>query len=486
MALPRIQILGISISPYTLAGWLCAVIGADAIVMALAGGRFGAKPLAVCTAIGAAAGIPLVYSALLRIGTERRRRAIYRTRVEAVESHWLSPLFSGLLLLIPGLLSDLCAAGLTAFSLCGAWAFSRSRRTPPSATTLECDGSDNHPAMRRSGNGGAHGPGDILVRLFNARSSLWADCLRDVPHDLYHLLAYNELYGRYRGFEPIAFCARDECSCLFVPLRVRRLARYGRSDHRQYESILPLGLSGPVWASQHDSRERRHAFVASALRAMHDQARTAGLSQAAMTLHPLFTLPPDGFASIGSVSMVGEAAIVDLANAPAGAWSGLEAEQAAELHGASADGWEIVHDVHWRLADAFHGAYKDYALDVLPHADAFYPREFFECIRHDLGAALNLWCVVKNGQFAGGAIVAEVQGLAHYYLFGARQGVPMTQWNERLARAVALWAHRRNNRWFYSPHPGTLAQAPFARHSFRTSTRPIVAWHLDLGAADPA
>ena len=134
--------------------------------------------------------------------------------------------------------------------------------------------------------------------LLSAASPLWADLLRGMQHDIYHLPGYAALCGRIEGGESHAFVASEGNDTLLVPLIIRQVPSRLCGGQNICDATVPYGYPGPLVSGDCGMRGAGGSFLDRALDALMSSLQTRGVVSAFLRLHPLLPLDTRGFATV--------------------------------------------------------------------------------------------------------------------------------------------------------------------------------------------
>jgi hypothetical protein len=307
-------------------------------------------------------------------------------------------------------------------------------------------------------------PGIARATLLPVDSPVWAEVLRESPHDFYHLPSYVELCARHEGGEPGALFAESDRGQLLLPLIVRRIPGGG------LDAMSPYGYPGPLVAGTNDP-----GFPGAALRAGMDLLRTMGVVTVFVRLHPLLNpVAPEG---VGTIVEHGETVSVDLALSEEALWAQTRLNHRRAITSATRLGWVARMDDRWEHLDAFKRLYRATMERRSAATYYFFDDAYFDDLRAALGDRLVLSVVEAGGDVAAAALFVETSGIVQYHLSGADAAFAHVQPTKLLIHFVCTWARERGDT---SVHLGggvgaqddslLLFKAGFSplRHPFRT------------------
>jgi Acetyltransferase (GNAT) domain len=249
------------------------------------------------------------------------------------------------------------------------------------------------------------------ARLLAPQAPEWADALRRVDHDTYHLPEYVVLDARLSGDEPAAFWYREGTHVLLLPLNLRRVP-----DSEHLDAISPYGYPGPV--SDADPADR--GFWRRASRSMVDTLAARGVVTAFVRLHPLLPAPLDVLDETGVTVRHGETVSVDLSLSVEEMWHQTRSDHRNHINRARRAGVTVVFD-EWDRLDEWVAVYHANMRRLGASDYYLVPAGHIADLRDALGGKLHLATALFDGEVVGGNTFFEYRGFVQGYLASTRR-----------------------------------------------------------------
>ena len=260
----------------------------------------------------------------------------------------------------------------------------------------------------------------------------WADALRRVPHDVYHLPEYVTLDARLSGGTPVAFRYDERGQVFLLPLVLRPVPGTGLRD-----AISPYGYPGPV----SDVPPSGAAFWARAAHHMAALLRTHDVISVFARLHPLLPTPAAALLGTGTVVHHGETVSADLTRTPEQLWQDTHRTHRNQINKAKRAGVRIVVD-DWDRLDEWVDTYHATMNRVGASGFYFFDHDHFHRLRAVLGEHLHLAVAMHDGEVLGGNLFFAYRGIMQTHLQSTRDGP--TWWADKLLyHEVRLWGRER-------------------------------------------
>jgi len=283
----------------------------------------------------------------------------------------------------------------------------------------------------------------MLWDLVEPGSELWADALRDLRHDFYHLPGYVRLgVGLYEGGRPRAFIARDAEGLFLLPLILRPI-EIGTGDASLFDAISPYGYPSPIFAVRAGCEEV--AFLDRALDALVDCLMKARVVSVFCRLHPLLTLPHEPLVRLGVVVEHGPTVYCNLHQSLEEQWRKTRETIRRQIRRVQSQGYVAEEDTEWRHYDAFQEIYAQTMRRVAASEWYFFDRHHFAELRSTLGESVHLITVRLREQIVCAGLFAETCGIVQYHLAGTRDGFENSDVSKLLIHYARQWAKERRN-----------------------------------------
>ncbi|GLX99757.1 GNAT family N-acetyltransferase [Actinoplanes sp. NBRC 101535] len=274
--------------------------------------------------------------------------------------------------------------------------------------------------------------------LLEHDDTAWAEALRHLRHDVYHLPDYVRLDARLSGGMPAAFRYDEGPLMLLLPLVLRDVPATGLRD-----AVSPYGYPGPV----SNAPVTDTGFWARAARALTALLRTSDVITAFVRLHPLLPAPVVSLETAGTVVRHGETVSLDLTLTPEQMWQETHRTHRNQIGKATRAGVRIVLD-DWDRLDAWIGTYHATMRRVGATDFYFFEPGHFHRLRAALGPSIHLAVAVRDDEVLGGNLFFEHDGLMHTHLQSTRDG--QIWWADKLLyHEIRLWGRERGNRVYH-------------------------------------
>ncbi|GIF38456.1 GNAT family N-acetyltransferase [Actinoplanes xinjiangensis] len=274
--------------------------------------------------------------------------------------------------------------------------------------------------------------------LLEPADPAWADALRRVHHDVYHLPGYVTLDAHLSGGTPVAFRYDEMGQVLLLPLVLRPVPGTGLRD-----AVSPYGYPGPV----SDVPPADTGFWTRAARHMAALLRTHDVITVFARLHPLLPAPVAALAAAlpgaGTVVHHGETVSVDLTLTPDQLWHDTHRTHRNQINKAGRAGVRIVVD-DWDLLDEWVGTYHATMRRVGATDFYFFDAGHFHRLRARLRDQIHLAVAVRDGEVLGGNLFFAHRGIMQTHLQSTRDG--QIWWADKLLyHEVRLWGRDRGH-----------------------------------------
>lgn len=312
-----------------------------------------------------------------------------------------------------------------------------------------------------------------------ATSERWAQALRVVRHDLYHLPGYLEFATRHQEpGEAAAFVAEDGDRVLLLPMVVRQvdLPADGAPDPagRVLDATSPRGYGGPVTNAPDDT-----GFLIDALAAVRETLRDAGIVALFARLHPLLVPDIGLLGRAGTVVEHGNSISVDLAWDDDAWRRGMRGSHRRDIANAVAAGYRARIDEAWSRLDEFADHY-DLAMRRLGAAPFWrLSRDYFLELREALDGAAHLCVAEHEGNLAAAALLTEVDGVVEYHLAATAPRHMAASPSKLIIDFARRWARDRGNRVLHLA--GSLRAGDSLEHfklGFSPVRHPVRSWRV--------
>jgi hypothetical protein len=283
-------------------------------------------------------------------------------------------------------------------------------------------------------------PADVgaEARLLSPAAPEWADTLRRVDHDIYHVPEYVVLDATLSGDTPAAFWYREGQRVLLLPLTVRRVPD---SDHS--DAISPYGYPGPV----SDAGRSDPGFWQRACRAMVDTLSGHGIVTVFVRLHPLLPAPLDVLGDAGVVVRHGETVSVDLSLSVEEMWHQTRSDHRNHVNRARRAGVTVVWD-EWDRLDEWVAVYHGNMRRLGASEYYFVPADHMVALHDALGDRMHLATALMDGEVIGGNTFFEYRGFVQGYLASTRRD-DNHHADKLLYDEVRRWTKSRGNTIFH-------------------------------------
>jgi len=253
--------------------------------------------------------------------------------------------------------------------------------------------------------------------LVDVSSPLWRHALDVVDHDIYHLPDYAAIAAESEGGTARAFHYRERDAVFLLPLLLRPTpGAPGRLD-----AATPYGYSGPVTNAADDE-----AFTVRSLASLIDTLRSHSVVTLFGRFHPLFPLPMEPYAEIGTVVKHGDTVSVDLSESFEQMWTHTRRGHRNQINRARRSGLSATFD-DWSRFDEWVATYAD-NMRRLGAAERYLFRDaYFSNLRKRLADNVHLvTAAAPDGSFVGGIFLFERCGIVQAHLAATRWDHPLS------------------------------------------------------------
>lgn len=243
--------------------------------------------------------------------------------------------------------------------------------------------------------------------------SRWAQMLRDVRHDFYHLPQYIELCSEQEGGTAAAFYAETDHNIFLVPLLIRNIPFASRLEGTERDLVTPYGYPSPLLLDPCDPNA-----LAQFMTAFQWAAMERNFVSAFFRLHPLLPLPDRVLREHGEVVKHGETVSIDLSLPEQTLWRQIRRDRRGCIKKLLGQGYHVVMD-EWGALDEFIQIYMETMQRVNAKAFYYFPRSYFTGLRAALGERLHLCLVVSpSGRVAAASLFTLTDGIIQLHLSG--------------------------------------------------------------------
>jgi hypothetical protein len=271
--------------------------------------------------------------------------------------------------------------------------------------------------------------------LLEPDDTAWAEALDRTRHDIYHLPSYARLDAQLSGGTPLAFRYDEADHVMLLPLILRPIPETGLHD-----AISPYGYPGPV----SDVAPVNTRFWARAARALVELLCSHGVVSAFVRLHPLLPAPQVSLERAGTVVNHGQTVSIDLADSAEQMWHDTHRTHRKQISRAERAGVRVGFD-DWELFDTWIDTYHETMHRVGARDFYFFGHDHLHQLRDALGSHLHLATAVREGEFLGGNLFFEYDGMMHTHLQSTRDA-PIYYADKLLYHEVRGWGRERGNR----------------------------------------
>jgi hypothetical protein len=283
----------------------------------------------------------------------------------------------------------------------------------------------------------------MLCDLVEPGSDLWADALRDLRHDFYHLPHYVRLcVGLYEGGLPRAFIARDADGLFLLPLILRPI-EIGGVESALYDAISPYGYASPIISVRPGYDES--LFLERAIDALVDYLLSEKVVSVFCRLHPMLDLPHGPLSRRGVVVEHGPTVYCDLRRPSSELWQATRETVRRQIRRVQKEGYAVEDDTAWDHYDDFQEIYASTMRRVGASEWYFFDRDHFSQLRSALAETLHLLVVCSGGHVACAGLFSETCGIVQYHLAGTRDGYEKSDVSKLLIHYAREWAKDRGN-----------------------------------------
>ncbi len=239
----------------------------------------------------------------------------------------------------------------------------------------------------------------------------WTDFLKEVPHDVYHLPAYAALASRFEGGQPCAFYVREGQDAMLVPLLLRQIPHFLKTNTEMRDATSPYGFPSPLF-----SHPERVEACRNLMMKMVEVARSQGLVTIFLRLHPLLACPLQAFPDHGDLVQHGQTVSINLLRSLEEMTRDTCSNHRRGLRKLAKAGFSVVLD-DWDDYPTFIRLYREAMTRI--GADPFYQFEgtYFDDLRCFLKSNLHLCSVLSaKGELASAGLFTVEGGFMEYHL----------------------------------------------------------------------
>jgi hypothetical protein len=261
----------------------------------------------------------------------------------------------------------------------------------------------------------------------------WGELLRLVPHDVYHLPAYNSFESRGNGRRTTAFAYYEDRRVFLLPLILREV------EGTEYlDASSAYGYPGPV------SNCIDNGFWERATAALIEMLHRERVVACFVRLHPLLPVDLAALARLGSTPLHGMTVSMDLRLPEDQAWRLIRENHRREISRSRRRGRRLVVD-RWDRLDDFIEMYHETMRRVGASDGYFFSESYFHSLSRAVDEHVHLMLIEADGQFIGGGIFFEYAGIVQYHL-----GATSTDWlreqpSKLMFDEIRRWASARGN-----------------------------------------
>lgn len=232
--------------------------------------------------------------------------------------------------------------------------------------------------------------------------------------DVYDLASYHALAeAAGEGEARLLACVADD-AFVALPLLVRPIP--GAEAAGLHDAGSVYGYAGPLASADPPPPALAERFQ----HALREVARERGIVAVFSRLHPLRPSSAALLHGLGEVREHGSTVSIDLRAPEEAQAAAYCSNHRRDLAKARKGGLESFLDEDFRNLDAFVAAYHENMRRVGAGAYYMFPSAYFAGLRERLGGRLHLVACRRGGEFAGGALLTEVDGTVQYHLGAVR------------------------------------------------------------------
>lgn len=281
--------------------------------------------------------------------------------------------------------------------------------------------------------------------IINPEDSKWSDCLRDLPHDFYHLPEYIKFSAKYEGGEPCAFYASDEKHMFLAPLLIKSIV-----DSKYRDVVTPYGYPGPVLTSITEKEEGLDVFVDRALKGFKTLAKEKHLVAAFFRLHPLFELPTNVIGKHGQLIHHGPTVSINLLQTNEKTWTETRKGHRSEINQLRKRWLYTAIMDEWQYYDDFINLYIETMKRISAKSSYYFSKDYFYDLRTALQHRLHLCVVISpNHELAAAGIFIAEAGIIQYHLSGSSEKHISKAPTKLMIDHVRTWARNRGYQIFH-------------------------------------
>jgi hypothetical protein len=284
----------------------------------------------------------------------------------------------------------------------------------------------------------------MIAEFIAHTDSRWRECLRLVPHDVYHLPEYVAVCAKYENAEPLGFYATDEGSICLIPVLRKRLPEHLNAPLDWCDLTSPYGYASPLY-SHPNNAERVLAF----LRTFCAAADELNVSSAFLRLHPLMGANYGPGVPLSAFVSHGETVAVDLTRSKTEMWQDTRQNHARDILRLQKLNFNPVMD-DWGFYGEFARIYRETMFRVGATKIYHFSDNYFADLKSALGNALHLCCVLApDGRVAAGGLFTSVGRIIEYHLGGTDAGYLKLAPSKLMPHCVREWGKEHGDSLFH-------------------------------------
>ncbi|PUE08605.1 hypothetical protein B9Z51_06520 [Limnohabitans sp. T6-5] len=271
----------------------------------------------------------------------------------------------------------------------------------------------------------------------------WAEILKSVRHDFYHLPEYVALEADWLKAKPIAFYCEYESEIMLLPL-IERSTPYGFGS----DAVTPYGYSSPIFSDC--STEK---FRINALQCFQDAAQQRGLVSSFIRLHPL--IQPSllgGDKLLRGIWLQDERGFtVDLPlDADHDSWlSSISSGHRGDIKRLKSNGYRFVMNTE-KIMREFPRIYAQTMQRLNAKSEYQYTSEYFDRIHKALGDKLQCAAVLNaDGDLMCAALFTHVNDVVQYHLSATDERFAKMAPMKLVISEMREWARQRSVLYFH-------------------------------------
>jgi hypothetical protein len=275
----------------------------------------------------------------------------------------------------------------------------------------------------------------MIAKFLSPSDFEWAELLKDLPFDFYHLPEYANLSAQYEGGTPCAFYASHEASVFFAPLLLRNIPRVLHAPTDWCDAVSPYGYPTPLLKPAGGSE-----VLDKFLQIFRQMAKAKGIISVFFRLHPLFPLPKDALVRHGELANHGQTIFVDLSRSYEDFWAQTIGGHKENIKRLIRNDFKAIMD-DWRFYKQFVELYHITMKRVGASEFYFFPKDYFAQLRLALCSRLHLCTVLSpSGEVAAGGLFPATNGIVQYHLSASADTYRSQAPTKLMLDAVRRWA----------------------------------------------